>query len=118
MASLASQPPREKVERYLALYHGGAVEFPFRFQNMMWQKALERSFAQVLELFKQARGRSEDSIVRNFAVKLLYWMDTYFPRLFVETAIRKFEKALNTYDQGIIEEAKTEFKKFLEMMEE
>lgn len=39
-------------------------------------------------------------------------------RLFVETAIRKFEKALNTYDQGIIEEAKQEFKKFLEMMEE
>ena len=39
-------------------------------------------------------------------------------RLFVEKDIRKFEKALNTYDQGIIEEAKTEFKKFLEMMEE
>lgn len=39
-------------------------------------------------------------------------------RLFVERAIRKFEKALNTYDQGIIEEAKEEFKKFLEMMEE
>lgn len=39
-------------------------------------------------------------------------------RLFVETAIRKFEKALNTYDQGIIDEAKEEFKKFLEMMEE
>ncbi len=39
-------------------------------------------------------------------------------RLFVETAIRKFEKALNTYDQGLIEEAKVEFKKFLEMMEE
>lgn len=39
-------------------------------------------------------------------------------RLFVETAIRKFEKALNTYDQGVIEEAKEEFKRFLEMMEE
>lgn len=39
-------------------------------------------------------------------------------RLLVETAIRKFEKALNTYDQGIIEESKEEFKKFLEMMEE
>lgn len=39
-------------------------------------------------------------------------------RLFVETAIRKFEKALNTYDQGVIDEAKEEFKKFLEMMEE
>ena len=39
-------------------------------------------------------------------------------RLFVERAIRKFEQALNTYDQGIIEEAKEEFKRFLEMMEE
>ena len=39
-------------------------------------------------------------------------------RMFVERAIRKFEQALNTYDQGIIEEAKEEFKKFLEMMEE
>ena len=36
-------------------------------------------------------------------------------RLFVERAIRKFEQALNTYDQGIIEEAKEEFKKFLEI---
>ena len=39
-------------------------------------------------------------------------------RLFVESAIRKFEKALNTYDQGIIEEAKTAFKEFLEMMDD
>ncbi len=39
-------------------------------------------------------------------------------RVFVESAIRKFEKALNTYDQGIIEEAKEAFKEFLEMMEE
>ena len=38
--------------------------------------------------------------------------------LYVESAIRKFEKALNTYDQGIIEEAKEAFKEFLEMMEE
>lgn len=39
-------------------------------------------------------------------------------RLYVESAIRKFEKALNTYDQGIIDEAKKAFKEFLEMMEE
>lgn len=39
-------------------------------------------------------------------------------RLFVERAIRKFENALNTYDQGLIEEAKGEFQKFLEMMGE
>lgn len=39
-------------------------------------------------------------------------------RKFVESAIRKFERALDTYDQGQIEEAKEEFKRFLEMMEE
>ncbi len=39
-------------------------------------------------------------------------------RLFVETAIRKFEKALDTYDPGLIAEAKEEFRKFLEMMSE
>ena len=31
---------------------------------------------------------------------------------------RKFEQALSTYDQGLIEEAKKEFKEFLEEMEE
>ena len=39
-------------------------------------------------------------------------------RIFVEQALRKFEQALSTYDQGLIEEAKKEFKEFLEEMEE
>lgn len=39
-------------------------------------------------------------------------------RRYVENAIRKFEKVLNTYDKGLIEEAKEEFKKFLEMMDD
>ena len=39
-------------------------------------------------------------------------------RFFAEAAIRKFEKALNSYDNGEIERAKEEFKKFLEKMEE
>ena len=39
-------------------------------------------------------------------------------RIFVEQALRKFEQALSTYDQGLIEEAKKEFKGFLEEMEE
>lgn len=91
--TIASQPPREEVERYLSLYHNGAVTFPFQFQNMLWQEALKRSFDQVLVLFKRVRGRNEDSIVRNFAVKLLYWMDIYFPMLFVETAkMNRFPK--------------------------
>lgn len=39
-------------------------------------------------------------------------------RQFVETALHNFEKALDTYDSGVIEEAKEEFKKFLEEIEE
>lgn len=39
-------------------------------------------------------------------------------RFFAEAAIRKFEKALNSYDNGEIERAKEEFRKFLEKMEE
>ena len=37
---------------------------------------------------------------------------------YIEAALHKYEKALDTYDQGIIEEAKKEFKEFLEELEE
>ncbi|MBD5137575.1 MAG: molecular chaperone HscC [Lachnospiraceae bacterium] len=35
-------------------------------------------------------------------------------RIYVEAALHEYEKALNTYDNAIIEDAKAEFKKFLE----
>lgn len=35
-------------------------------------------------------------------------------RIYVEAALHEYEKALNTYDSAIIEDAKAEFKKFLE----
>ncbi len=39
-------------------------------------------------------------------------------RQYVEAALHKYEKALNTYDTGVIEEAKREFKEFLEEIED
>lgn len=91
--ALKPQPPVQEVDRYAALYRGGHTDFPFRFQNRLWQGALEEGFGQVLALFQKVRGRSEEAIVRNFAVKLLYWMDTYFPLLFVDTAkMNRFPK--------------------------
>ena len=39
-------------------------------------------------------------------------------RLQIERALHQYEKALNTYDSGIIEEAKREFKETLEELEE
>lgn len=89
--ALSPQPPIAQAGRYAALYCGGA--FPFRFENPIWQETLERGFSQILELFQEARGRREESILRNFGVKLLYWMDTYFPRLFTDTAkMNRFPK--------------------------
>ena len=38
-----------------------------------------------MQLFRQSRGRTEESILRNFIVRMFFWIDWYFPRLFVET---------------------------------
>lgn len=93
VSALASQPPAAQIDRYVSLYGGGAVRFPFRFENRMWQDALEQSFQMILEQFKRVRGRSEESIVKNFAVKILFWIDTYFPQLFLETVkMNRFPK--------------------------
>lgn len=91
--ALKPQPSAQEVSKYVALYRDGRATFPFSFQNGIWQNALETGFERILELFQRVRGRSEEAIVRNFAVKILYWMDTYFPRLFTETAkMNRFPK--------------------------
>ena len=87
------QPPVAQAGRYAALYRDGQVSFPFRFDNPIWQKTLEDSFPQILAQFRRVRGRKEETILRNFAVKLLYWIDTYFPKLFTDTAkMNRFPK--------------------------
>lgn len=48
----------------------------------------------------------------------MYEESTGDRRIFVEQALHRYEQALNTYDPGRIEEAKQEFKEFLEDMEE
>ena len=39
-------------------------------------------------------------------------------RQYIEAALHKYEKALNSYDNGVIDAAKEEFKKFLEELED
>ena len=39
-------------------------------------------------------------------------------RMYVEEALRKYERALNSYDSGLIEQAKKELKKFIKEIEE
>ena len=89
--ALARQPDREALDRYVGLY--GRRALPFRFENWILEEAFQDGFQRTMERFRRCRGREEASILRNFAVRLLYWIDLYFPRLFVETGqIRRFPK--------------------------
>lgn len=48
----------------------------------------------------------------------LYEESTGDRRIYVERALHKYEQALNTYDSGQIEDAKREFKEFLEQIDD
>ena len=82
---LSRQMTPEQLERYLKLYRPEAYQLPFRFENGILQEAFEESFRRILEAFCRSRGRSEEAIVRNFAVKMFCWIDRYFPELFPQT---------------------------------
>ncbi len=79
------QPEGAELERYVALCRPEGCRLPFSFENQILQETFEAGVGEVQALFRQSRGRAEASILRNFTVKLLYWIDLYFPRLFTET---------------------------------
>lgn len=74
-----------QVERYRGLYSQGKLQPAFRFQNVIWNETFLQTLQEILLLFQRVRNCKEDSIINNFAVKLLYWSDYFFPKLFVET---------------------------------
>ena len=78
-------PDQGELKGYLELYDGGADRLPFSFDNPILEEAFHAHYQEILDQFRRSRGRTEESIVRNFAVKLLYWIDCCFPRLFVDT---------------------------------
>lgn len=83
--ALERQMDQSQLERYVALYHGGDYTLPFHFENSILEEAFQENFRQIVQLFRQSRGRTEESILRNFIVRMFFWIDRYFPRLFVET---------------------------------
>lgn len=82
---LSRKMDQAELERYVALYASGEYQLPFRFENGILEEAFEENFRRILQAFCHSRGRSEESIVRNFAVRMFCWIDRYFPRLFAET---------------------------------
>lgn len=91
--ALARQPNQTELANYVTLYHQGDCQLPFHFENNILEGVFQAQFRHTLDLFRQSRGRAEESIIRNAAIKLLYWIDLYFPQLFTQTsAIRCFPK--------------------------
>ncbi|MCC0659352.1 trypsin-like peptidase domain-containing protein [Clostridioides sp. ZZV14-6154] len=58
------------------------IEFPCKIENdtLDWTKKI--AFKSTLELFSKNTPNSTPSIVKNFAVKLLCWIDYFLPKLF------------------------------------
>ncbi len=83
--ALERQVDQSQLERYVALYHGGDYTLPFHFENSILEEAFQENFRQIVQWFRQSRGRTEESILRNFIVRMFFWIDRYFPQLFVET---------------------------------
>jgi len=48
--------------------------------QLEWTKKL--SFKKILHLFKEHQPHANDTLLKNFAVKFLYWMDYYLPQIF------------------------------------
>lgn len=42
------------------------------------------SFKQMIQLFKENQPYPNETLLKNFAVKFLYWMDYYLPQIFSE----------------------------------
>lgn len=48
--------------------------------QLEWTKKL--SFKQMIQLFKENQPYPNETLLKNFAVKFLYWMDYYLPQIF------------------------------------
>lgn len=96
--SLEKYIPPDKTDNYLAVYDRLAsmpkeeerrmeIAFPFQFENNIWRRALLEAYDCCLELYVSSYKNASASIIRNFGVKLLYWMELYYPKLFLKTRV-------------------------------
>jgi len=50
--------------------------------HLEWTKKL--SFKEIVQMYKENQPYANDTLLKNFAVKFLYWMDYYLPQIFSE----------------------------------
>lgn len=57
-------------------------KFPFSFNNDTAEYTMKTSFKKILDIFKSSKVNISDSIIKNFAIKIFYWIDLHFNILY------------------------------------
>lgn len=79
--------PSEKIPAYQKLYQKrlcGEKELPFFIQDVFWQEQLEKAYQSAVCLYQKAKPQCSADMIKNFEIRLLYWIDCYFPGLYSE----------------------------------
>lgn len=61
------------------------LEIKFKFTNLFWQNTMVITYGKIINLYRGLVGNVNESMLKNFGVKLLYWIDIYLPKLFSNT---------------------------------
>lgn len=59
-----------------------SLECHFHFKDKVLEASLVSSFFHILHIYKQNKTHCTDTILKNFATKLLFWIDEYYPLIF------------------------------------
>lgn len=69
------------------------LKIKFEFINLLWQNTMAVTYGKMIDLYKGAGTDINETMLKNFGVKLLYWIDIYLPKLFDNLVeITKFPK--------------------------
>lgn len=97
---------------------GKVTKEVFKGQNVdMTDEEIKERFETLSYLKIHPRDREENKYLL-LKGERLYEESLGSKRMYVEEALRKYERALNSYDSGIIEQAKKELKKFIKEIED
>ena len=96
---------------------GKVTKQVFKGQNVdMTDEEIRERFETLSYLKIHPRDREENKYLL-LKGERLYEESIGKKRMYVEAALHKYEEALNSYDSGLIEQAKKELKKFLDEIE-
>ena len=65
-----------------ALFYETPLSGILKKDHLEWTKKL--SFKEIIQMYKDNQPNANDTLLKNFAVKFLYWMDYYLPQIFSE----------------------------------